>query len=157
MYDKQAGEAGDARHATLAQMQNLIYDEAPYDVLFYDANLDVYRNDKFAGWREHAARRDADVHLRHPQLHEAARCDGGAAAHARGTVRAGFGGAAQSEAPGAPTAAPSPSASTGSGDAASGSGSNTTLLLALVAVVGVVVAGGLIWSRRRSATNVEDE
>ena len=32
-------------------MQNLIYDEAPYDILFYDANLDVYRNDRFAGWQ----------------------------------------------------------------------------------------------------------
>ena len=39
------------RHATLAQMQNLIYDEAPYDILYYDANLDVYRNDRFAGWQ----------------------------------------------------------------------------------------------------------
>ena len=39
------------RQATLAQMQNMIYDQAPYDILFYDANLDVYRNDKFAGWQ----------------------------------------------------------------------------------------------------------
>ena len=32
-------------------MQNLIYDEAPYDILYYDSNLDVYRNDQFAGWQ----------------------------------------------------------------------------------------------------------
>ena len=32
-------------------MQNLIYDEAPYDILYYDANLDAYRNDRFAGWQ----------------------------------------------------------------------------------------------------------
>ena len=32
-------------------MQNLIYDQAPYDILYYDSNLDVYRNDKFAGWQ----------------------------------------------------------------------------------------------------------
>ena len=32
-------------------MQNLIYDQAPYDILYYDANLDVYRNDRFAGWQ----------------------------------------------------------------------------------------------------------
>ena len=32
-------------------MQNLIYDEAPYDILYYDANLDVYRTDRFAGWQ----------------------------------------------------------------------------------------------------------
>ena len=32
-------------------MQNLIYDEAPYDILFYDTNLDAYRTDRFAGWQ----------------------------------------------------------------------------------------------------------
>src|SRR5450759_4670446 len=32
-------------------MQNLIYDQAPYDVLYYDANLDVHRTDRFAGWQ----------------------------------------------------------------------------------------------------------
>ena len=32
-------------------MQNLIYDQAVYDILYYDANLDVYRNDRFAGWQ----------------------------------------------------------------------------------------------------------
>ena len=51
LYDLQLTQAGEERHATLAQMQNLIYDEAPYDVLYYDANLDVYRNDRFAGWQ----------------------------------------------------------------------------------------------------------
>ena len=37
-------------------MQNLIYDEAPYDILFYDSNLDVYRNDRFAGWQNMPSR-----------------------------------------------------------------------------------------------------
>ena len=31
-------------------MQNLIYDQAPYDILYYDSNLAAYRTDKFAGW-----------------------------------------------------------------------------------------------------------
>ncbi len=51
LYDEQSKEAGDQRHATMAKMQNLIYDEAPYDVLYYDSDLDVYRNDRFAGWQ----------------------------------------------------------------------------------------------------------
>ena len=51
MYDQQSKEAGEARFDTLAKMQNLIYDEAPYDILYYDSNLDVYRNDRFAGWQ----------------------------------------------------------------------------------------------------------
>ena len=51
LYELQLTQAGEERAKTLAEMQNLIYDEAPYDVLFYDANLDAYRNDRFAGWQ----------------------------------------------------------------------------------------------------------
>ena len=51
LYERQLTEAGDERKATLAEMQNIIYDEAPYDILFYDSYLDVYRNDRFAGWQ----------------------------------------------------------------------------------------------------------
>jgi peptide/nickel transport system substrate-binding protein len=39
------------RKALLVQMQNLIYDEAPYHILFYDANLEAYRTDRFHGWQ----------------------------------------------------------------------------------------------------------
>ena len=31
-------------------MQQIVYDEAPYIVLYYDAELHAYRTDKFAGW-----------------------------------------------------------------------------------------------------------
>ena len=55
LYDLQLTQAGAERQATLAQMQNLIYNEAPYDILFYDANLDVYRTDRFAGWQNQPA------------------------------------------------------------------------------------------------------
>jgi peptide/nickel transport system substrate-binding protein len=40
----------EARKAAMDQMQELIYNEAPYHILFYDANLDVYRTDRFGGW-----------------------------------------------------------------------------------------------------------
>ena len=39
------------RKPIVAEMQNFIYDEAPYDVLFYDANTAAYRTDKFGGWQ----------------------------------------------------------------------------------------------------------
>ena len=65
LYDKQSTQAGEERQATLAEMQNLIYDEAPYDILFYDSNLDVYRNDRFAGWQNMPGERHAVLHLRH--------------------------------------------------------------------------------------------
>ena len=31
-------------------MQNLIYDEAAYDILYYDSNTEAYRTDRFAGF-----------------------------------------------------------------------------------------------------------
>ena len=77
LYDQQLDAVGRASAtATLAQMQNLIYDQAPYDILYYDANLDVYRNDRFAGWQNMPGDGHAVLHLRHAQLHAADGCDG---------------------------------------------------------------------------------
>ena len=157
LYEQQLTESGDARHETLAKIQNLIYDEAPYDILFYDANLDVYRNDKFAGLQNMPP--DGTPMFTYGNLNYTLLRD--ATATPPATPEAPT--AAASEAPGqtapaAPTSAPSATATAGSTDSpSSGSGSNTTLLLVLVAVVAVVVVGGLVYSRRRSATNVEDE
>jgi peptide/nickel transport system substrate-binding protein len=51
LYDDQlAATTAEQRHPILAEMQNKIYDAAPYDILFYDSNLDAYRTDRFAGW-----------------------------------------------------------------------------------------------------------
>ena len=41
----------DARKPLIAQMQQLFYDQAPYQVLYYDDELHVYRTDKFGGWQ----------------------------------------------------------------------------------------------------------
>jgi peptide/nickel transport system substrate-binding protein len=52
LYDEQTAATSDAqRKPIVAAMQNLIYDQAVYDVLFYDANLAAYRTDRFAGWQ----------------------------------------------------------------------------------------------------------
>ena len=52
MYeDSRTAPTADARKAILSQMQNLIYDQAPYHILYYDDNLDAYRTDRFAGWQ----------------------------------------------------------------------------------------------------------
>ena len=55
LYDKQLGEGGDERKATLAEMQQYAYDQAPYHILYYDANLDAYRTDQFGGWQNQPA------------------------------------------------------------------------------------------------------
>ena len=32
-------------------MQQIIYDQAPYHILYYDAALHAYRTDRFEGWQ----------------------------------------------------------------------------------------------------------
>ncbi len=52
MYDAQTNAAtAEERKTILAEMQNLIYDQAVYDIVFYDAPLAAYRTDRFAGWQ----------------------------------------------------------------------------------------------------------
>jgi LPXTG-motif cell wall-anchored protein len=125
-------------------MQNLIYNEAPYDVLYYDANLDVYRNDKFAGWQNMPS--NGTPLFTYGILDYTLLTDVTAAPTPGPTVLATEGGA--SAAPGA-TAAPS------TGGTSSG-GSNTTLLI-LLAVVVIVVVGGWWYMRRRNGPTTEEE
>jgi peptide/nickel transport system substrate-binding protein len=147
LYDKQSAEAGDARHATLAQMQNLIYEEAPYDILFYDSNLDVYRNDRFAGWQNMPS--NGTPLFSYGVLDYTLLTDATAQA------------SASPEAPGASasagtSAAPAASAPTDSGSASSSS-STPTLLIAVIAIAAVVVVAGFLLNRRRTAPSGEDE
>ena len=52
LFLQQRAEADTAkRFDMIKEMQNLAYDEAPYIVMYYDAELHAYRTDKFAGWR----------------------------------------------------------------------------------------------------------
>ena len=144
LYDKQSAESGDARHGTLAEMQNLIYDEAPYDILYYDSNLDVYRNDRFAGWQNMPANGTPFFTygiLDYTLLRDATAEPSDSPAAATESASAG-----QSAAP----AAPDPGS-------ASSSGQTPTLLLAVLAVAVVVVVGGFLWNRRRTSTAGEDE
>jgi peptide/nickel transport system substrate-binding protein len=51
LYAKQLAETDStARHAEVAQMQQIMYDEAPYHVLYYPSQLDANRTDRFGGW-----------------------------------------------------------------------------------------------------------
>jgi peptide/nickel transport system substrate-binding protein len=142
LYERQQTEAGDVRKATLAEMQNIIYDEAPYDILFYDSYLDVYRNDRFAGWQNMPSEGGIPLFtygtLNYTLLSDAAEQPSPSPAAASASPDAGQ------------SAAATPAASA-SGDNASSSGTNTGLILAVVAVVAVVVVGGLLMARRRSS------
>jgi peptide/nickel transport system substrate-binding protein len=145
LYDKQSAEAGDARHATLAQMQNLIYDEAPYDILFYDSNLDVYRNDRFAGWQNMPA--NGTPFFSYGILDYTLLTDAKAQPSATPAAPAASASAGTSASP----AAPAPDSS------AASSSSTPTLLIAVIAIAAVVVVGGFLFNRRRAAPSGEDE
>ena len=134
----------------MAQMQNLIYDQAVYDILYYDANLDVYRNDRFAGWQNMPS--NGTPFFTYGPLDYTLLTDATAAPSATPE--------APSPSASGPTASQSaaPSASPGTGETpTSGSGTGTPLLLLLVVGVIVLVGGGLVLSRRRSAGSSEDE
>ena len=60
------------RKAILPEMQELVYAEAPYHILYYDAELHAYRTDKFGGWTQPADRgRHAALRLRAVRVHDA--------------------------------------------------------------------------------------
>ena len=145
----------------MAKMQNLIYDEAPYDILYYDANLDAYRTDRFAGWQNMPA--SGTPLFTYGDLNYTLLTDATARAEPV-TVRGerdsgGVRGREQRDSGGslaAATPAPAPSADTSS--TSGGGGSSTLLLGGLVLVVVIVVVGGLVISRRRRTTAAgEDE
>lgn len=142
LYDKQlAAKTDDERHSILAQMQNLIYDEAPYDILYYDSNLDAYRTDRFAGWRLQPS-------------------GNGTPLFTYGTL--GYTLLTDATAVPSPDANASPGASAAATPAPSGSGTgssagdSTPLVIAALAVV-IVVAAWFLLGRRRGAGAREEE
>jgi peptide/nickel transport system substrate-binding protein len=44
-------ESDEERAELIAEMQQMIYEDAPYHILFYDAVLAAYRTDTFTGWQ----------------------------------------------------------------------------------------------------------
>ena len=147
LYALQLTQAGEERAKTLADMQNLIYDEAPYDVLYYDANTDAYRNDRFAGWQNMPA--DGTPLFTYGILQYTLLSD--ATAQPSPTP------AAATEAPASGQPVATPAASADGGTPSSDGGSNTALILvAVIAVVAVVIVG-VILSRRRKGEPVDDE
>jgi peptide/nickel transport system substrate-binding protein len=155
LYDTEATQAGADRHATLAQMQNLIYNEAPYDILYYDSNLDVYRTDKFAGWQNMPANGTPMFTygtLQYTLLTNAAAQP--SATPVPSAAESAAASAAASEAP-SQSAAPAPSATAAPSDTSSSSSVPVAAIVLIIVVAAVVVGAFLM--RRRSAAGGEDE
>lgn len=154
LYDEQLkAPTNEARKALLAQMQNMIYDQAVYDILYYDANTEAYRTDRFAGWTNQPEANGVPFFtystLQYTKLTDAKATPTPAPTDATPSASAGSSGT-----PGA-SATPTPAPSGGGGDAGSTS-SNTPLLVGLAALVVVVVAAvGL--SRRRTKAGPDDD
>ena len=147
LYTQQKAESDPAKRKTiLAEMQNLVYDEAPYIILYYDAELHAYRTDKFGGWTNQPK---------------------------DGTPLFGYGSGGYnvltdaSATPSAPPSAAAPSAGSSGGAAAtpvpsssgdstsSGSSSMLPLVLGIGALV-VIIAVGLIVMRGRRGSAEEE-
>ncbi|MGZ8514585.1 MAG: ABC transporter substrate-binding protein [Candidatus Limnocylindrales bacterium] len=145
LYDQESKLSGDARKTILAQIQNLIYDQAPYDVLYYDANLDAYRTDRFAGWQNMPS--NGTPMFTYGTLGYTLLTDATAVASAPPSAEPAASG---SSAGPSPSAAPAPSPTSTTGD-------NTALIVVVALVVIVVIGGGFVMSRRRTGASAEDE
>jgi peptide/nickel transport system substrate-binding protein len=136
----------DARKPLMDQMQEIVYNEAPYHILYYDAALHAYRTDRFTNW------------VNQPD---------------NGTPLFGYGpygytqlqlaGAAEPSATAAPSdgAAPTDGASPAPTDPATpdpgSSTSDTTVILAGVLGLVAVAVVALLLIRRRRTPTTEDE
>jgi peptide/nickel transport system substrate-binding protein len=148
MYDAQTNAQSAAeRKPILAEMQNLIYDQAVYDIVFYDANLAAYRTDKFGGWQNQPKANGTPL-FTYSTLQYTMLTDATAAPSPT---------AAPSVEPGASTApTPAPSGDGGTGD----TGGNSTILYVGILAVVLVVAGVALagfFRRRSGATGREED
>ena len=151
LFDQQNQATNDAdRKALITQMQQLFYDQAPYDILYYDNSLDAYHTDKFAGWQTQPVVGGepffVDGSVNYTVLTDATKATPvpSVTANPAPTV-AGASGAPVASA----TPAPVPT-DTGSG------GSPLALIIGVVAIAALLVVV-LMMTRRRSAAAAEDE
>jgi peptide/nickel transport system substrate-binding protein len=131
------------RAGYIAEMQQIVYNEAPYHIPYYDSELHAYRTDKFANWTSQPPENGTPLFGYGPIGY---------------TVLTAASDATPEPSTAAPsegaTAAPSPS---GDGTPASDGGNNTLLMLGAVGAV-IVVVGGLVLARsRRRGTPQDDE
>lgn len=134
----------EARKPLMDEMQEIVYNEAPYHILFYDSALHAYRQDRFTNW------------VNQPD---------------NGTPLFGYGpygytqlklasavepSATPAASDGAPTGAPTVAPSGDPAPPGSTSGVSTALIAAVLGLVAIAVVALILIRRRRSAT-AEDE
>jgi peptide/nickel transport system substrate-binding protein len=148
---KQQNEATtpEARKGYMDQMQDIVYTDAPYHILYYDAALHAYRTDRFTGWVNQPDN-GTPLFGYGPYGYTQLQLASAAAPSAEPSASAG--------APATESAAPAPTDGT---TAPTGLAANTTLLAAILALVAVAVVALFLVRRRRGTTvkttTTEDE
>jgi peptide/nickel transport system substrate-binding protein len=145
LFELQRAEPDEAQRLEyLTEMQELVYEEAPYHILYYDAELHAYRTDRFGGWTNQPSEGGTPLFGYGPFGYtkltdlNAAPSPGPSAA-----------------APSGGTSAPSPSAGSG-GETPTGSGSSQLpLILGIIALIAIVAVGLVLMRRRGPATEEE--
>jgi peptide/nickel transport system substrate-binding protein len=151
LYDQQNQAATDADRKTfMTQMQQIFYDAAPYDILYYDNNLDAYHTDKFVGWQNQPVEGGSpffvDGSIAYTLLGDATKVTPAPSATANALpTAAGSGAPAASVAP-----APVPS------NTSSGS-SPLALIIGVIAIAALLVVVIMMSRRRRAAAAEDDE
>jgi peptide/nickel transport system substrate-binding protein len=157
LYEKQLAETDDAaRHAEVAQMQQLFYDNAPYHVLYYPSQLDANRTDRFGNWHTQPTKNGNPLFgfgsLDYTLLTDA---NAPVATPSPAPAAAATPAGSASTAPAAPSPVASPSATPAPAPSSTGSDS-TPLLLGGVVVLVVIVAIGLLVLRRSRSVGEEE-
>jgi peptide/nickel transport system substrate-binding protein len=139
----------DARKVPIAEMQQIIYDDAPYIVTDYGSELHVYHTDKFGNWQTMPAQGGTPFFVM-GTLNYTTLTVAGAEPSPSPAASASPG---SSEAPSAaPSASPEPSPS-------GGTGSDNSLLLVggVVVLIALVAVGIVAWRRRATGTGGGEE
>jgi peptide/nickel transport system substrate-binding protein len=150
LYDQQtAAKSDEERKPILTEMQNMLYDQAVYDILYYNSNLAAYRTDKFSGWQNQPLANGTPF-FTYSTLQYTMLTDATAVASPSPAPSAEPGASAAPTV--APTAAPSDGGTGGGGD-------NTALMIGILVAV-VVVAGiilAVVFRRRQGGSAGEEE
>jgi peptide/nickel transport system substrate-binding protein len=144
LFELQRAEADEAQRLEyLTEMQELVYEEAPYHILYYDAELHAYRTDRFGGWTNQPSEGGTPLFGYGPFGYTKL-TDLSAAPSAEPSTAAPSGG----------STGPSPSA--GGGESPTGAGSSQLPLIAGIVVLVAIVAVGLVLMRRRGPAAEEE-
>ena len=151
------------RHADIAEMQQLFYDQAAYHILYNDSELHAYRTDKFSGWTNQPPDTGTPIfgygYVGYLDLKDANAPAPSPSAAAPSAAPSASPAAASPPPPSSSPTAATPSPSGGSTGSTT-SGDNGMLILVVVVVIAaaaVAVVAFVLLRRRRAGPGAEEE